>query len=78
MLKSDAITKFCPFKMGLMNASHKERLCDGTKCIAWEELKDGIFEEIKNTGGIITSRKRIGAKPKDPEQGYCGMIPPEL
>ncbi len=68
MLESDAKTKLCPFKMN-REAMHGSFACDGPACMAWEEWTEPIRDERH----IIT-----GSKAKEPPQGHCGMIPPEL
>lgn len=67
-LESDAKDKLCPFKMN-REAMHGSFACNGPACMAWE-----IWTEPDRDG----EGKIIGPKPKEPPQGHCGMIPPEL
>ena len=69
MLESEAKEKFCPF---MLSADAPLRcLCVGSACMGWEQLTDLVYEE-----GSYTKVK--ARRPKDPPQGYCAMIPPEL
>ncbi len=70
MLEVDAKKKLCPFKMGDKNIPRAGRQCEGARCMAWQEWSDPVYEE--NTKVIV------GSKVKDPAQGQCGMVPPEL
>ena len=70
MLESEAKEKVCPFK--LSNSVRSGRLCEGRHCMGWEEWTETLYGDEK------LPHKRTGHKPKDPPQGHCGMIPPEL
>ena len=77
MLETEALTKICPMTLAKSRTDEdSDLLCYGPKCIAWEEWSDPIYEETKMDYG--KSRKHVGNKPKEPPQGHCGMIPPEL
>lgn len=72
MLKEDALKKICPFKLAGPNPGENGNvLCHTTDCMAWEEWTEPISRD-KATHEII------GHRPKEPAQGHCGMIPPEL
>ncbi len=76
MLETEAKIKLCPFKLGNDHATTGDRPgsngwdCEGQGCMAWDVWQDTIRNEH---GTAIT-----GHKPKEPPQGRCGMIPPEL
>ena len=78
MLETDAKKKLCPFKLGSGTIGDHPKSngwnCEGRGCMGWEEWKDPIYEEGKSK----TYSTPIEHKPKDPPQGHCGMIPPEL
>lgn len=71
MLEKEARRKFCPYKMNSPDASQN---CDGLKCMGWEELTDPVYENPDAEPSW--KRKTIGQKPKEPAEGYCGMVPP--
>lgn len=74
MIEKDAYNKVCPILSG---GSPGLGYCRGSDCMAWEEWTDPQYapgEEDKPP----RLKKRIGDKPKDPPQGHCGMVPPEL
>ena len=68
MLESEAKEKFCPFRLSA--DAPLSRLCVGSACMAWEQWTDPVRD-----GG---STRITGHKAKDPPQGHCGMVPPEL
>lgn len=67
MLEKVAKTKLCPFKMNAVVLT--STTCVGSSCMAWEVWSDPIRDEM----GTITDHKT-----KEPPEGHCGMIPPEL
>ena len=70
MLKEDAFKKICPFKLAGPNPGENGNvLCHVTDCMAWEEWTEPVRD---------SQQKITGSKPKEPPQGHCGMIPPEL
>ena len=80
MLETDAKTKLCPFKLGnlqLHEDDESDRLCEGSACMGWDQWTDPVYETDKEGRRSIPS-KFIRHDPKEPPQGHCGMIPPEL
>ena len=69
MLEVDAKTKICPVMTDGTFGANGAVLCQGSACMAWEEWTEPIRDD---------KHKITGSKPKEPPQGYCGMIPPEL
>ena len=75
MLETEAKIKLCPFKLGNSHEITSDRPgsngweCEGRGCMAWE-----IWTEPDRDG----EGRIIGPKPKEPPQGHCGMVPPEL
>ena len=74
MLETDAKTKLCPFKMA-SSLPGAPMHCSGSECMAWEQWTDPVWDD-GGSEGIV--RKITRHKPKDPPQGHCGMVPPEL
>ena len=70
MLESEAKNKLCPFQLN--RNPGLDRHCKGKLCMAWEEWTETLYDDEK------LPHKRTGHKPKDPPQGHCGMLPPEL
>lgn len=74
MLETEANEKLCPV---MTNGAHENpTACAGRNCMAWEVWVEPIRDEATKTEhhpGTI-----IGQKPKEPPEGHCGMIPPEL
>lgn len=68
MLEADAKTKLCPFKLGDgkgYGGPYADPVCEGSACMGWQ---------VSYKRSVSTAP----AMPKEPPQGFCGMIPPEL
>ncbi len=70
MLEEDAKLKICPYKLGRDNIHIQ--YCEGKRCMGWEVWMETLYENKE------FPYKLTRHKPKDPPEGHCGMIPPEL
>ena len=77
MREMDAVDMLCPQKICSFTYEKYENgqlNCEPGNCMAWEEWTEPIWE-FTDSG---VKNKVIGLRPKDPPQGHCGMVPPEL
>ena len=74
MQEADAKTKICPVMTDGTFGVNGPVMCQGPVCMGWEQWTDPVYD--KPEGEVL--RKIIGSKPKEPHQGHCGMVPPEL
>ena len=73
MLESEAREKLCPLSMSVTGVH--VRPCMGAECMAWDPQTVPVYEEAIKDGK--SWKKYTGRAPKDPPEGFCGMIPPE-
>lgn len=89
MLESDAKGKACMMAMGTSRdkgTGIEVTSCLGSHCMAWEpwvtppvRKKDPDGNDLLRPGpGQTIADLYEPAKQRDPPQGHCGMIPPEL
>lgn len=67
MLETDAKKKWCPFRLGREKRG-ASKWCVGSSCMSWIEVLDHWND----------NSERQEPQLRDPPEGHCGMIPPEL
>ncbi len=75
MLKNEATQKLCPMKLQAYSQAPFDSgylNCDADRCMAWEEYTDMVVDAA---GKRVPGGERV---PRNPPEGGCSMIPPEL